>query len=102
MPRSQVARSLLAAGRAALAESAAVESQTLFNAVGKAGRSFSSVAGRSLVTRGTSTQMLGKTRCSCGKVFCNGHNSISTSATANAADAALADEVPHAPSLTAR
>lgn len=101
MPRSQAVRALLQTGRIVLAESAAAESQ-LLQAVGKAGRSFSSVAGRSLVTRGTSTQILGKTRCSCGKVFCNGHNSISTSATANAADAALADEAPHAPSLTAR
>jgi hypothetical protein len=103
MPRSQVARSLLAAGRAALSESTAVESQTLFNAVSKAGRSFSSAAGRSLVTRSTTSQMLGKTRCCCGKVFCNGHNSISTSATTNAADPAFAEEMmAHAPSLTAR
>lgn len=77
MPRSHTMCALLQTGSLVLAECAAAQSQQLLQAVDKAGPSFSSLAGRSLMTRGTSTQNLGtstQTRCSCG--FCNGHNSI--------------------------
>jgi len=100
MPRSQTVRSLLQASRLALAESTAAES-SLLNTATKAGRTFSSVAGKQLLTRGATTQLgakLGQCRCTtCGKVACFGHSVRSM-----AADAALQDDAPHAPSLTAR
>jgi hypothetical protein len=101
MPRSQVAKSILQAGRLVLAESAVAES-SLLN-VAKAGRTFSSVAGRSILTRGGAVQIgqgvKSACKCSCGKFGCAG---IHTSAAASAAQAQPVEEAPHAPSLTAR
>lgn len=105
MPRSAVQRALLQAGRLVLSEATAAES-TLISTAGKAGRAFSSVAGRGIqsqLTRGATTQLGAKCRCSCGRIMCMGnHNNLHTTAGQAAADAALADEAPHAPSLTAR
>lgn len=104
MPRSAIQRTLLQAGRLVLAESAAAET-SLLNAAGKAGRSFSSVAGRAVqsqLTRGSTIQLGKACRCSaCGKIACFGHSSIHTSAAAGQAMPDV-DEAPHAPSLTAR
>jgi hypothetical protein len=102
MPRPQAVRTLLATGRALLAETAVAGEASVFNAA-KVGRSFSTAAGRSITATLTkSSPAVGKCRCSCGKIFCSGHQSISTSAAAAQAEPALNDETPHAPSLTTR
>jgi hypothetical protein len=90
----QTGRLVLSEG-AATGEASALLRSSAFSSLAKG-------AAQSTLTRGAATQ-LGKCRCSCGKLMCMGnHSSVHTSAGSSAADAALADEAPHAPSLTAR
>jgi hypothetical protein len=110
-----VKRVFIQAGQALAAEASAVsaESQSLLSNAGKAGRAFSTAAQRSsrngLVSTGkqlfdiraAGTTLGSKCRCSCGRVMCMG-NHFHTSIGQGQAQAALADEAPHAPSLTSR
>eukprot|EP00882_Tetradesmus_deserticola_P033240 GHRQ01037952.1.p2 GENE.GHRQ01037952.1~~GHRQ01037952.1.p2 ORF type:complete len:139 (-),score=35.20 GHRQ01037952.1:210-626(-) len=97
MPRA-AARRLIAQGLSALAKAEAAEASTL----AKSARTFSSLAraaGQTTARAGGS--LAGQCKCSCGKAFCMGKH-FHTSVGAAQAEAAMADEAPHAPSLTAR
>lgn len=102
MPRG-AAKRILVQGFNALKAEASAEAQAL----GKAARAFSSVAGRNGIigqtaVRGACNSLAAKScKCACGKTFCMG-NHYHTSVGAAQAEAALADEAPHAPSLTQR
>eukprot|EP00879_Flechtneria_rotunda_P029976 GHRR01032452.1.p1 GENE.GHRR01032452.1~~GHRR01032452.1.p1 ORF type:complete len:184 (-),score=53.60 GHRR01032452.1:218-769(-) len=116
MPRAAfVKRALVQAGQAIAAEANVIsaESQSLLNNAAKPSRAFSSLAARGtrngivsigkqlFEARATATSLGSKCRCSCGRVMCMG-NHFHTSVGHAQAEAALADERPHAPSLTAR
>lgn len=99
MVRTQAAKRILA-----LAKEAAVLAEN------NGARAFSSIAskgakhGLSAVQQGSriaGTSIASKCRCSCGRVMCMG-NHYHTSVGQQQAEAAVADEAPHAPSLTAR
>jgi hypothetical protein len=97
MPRG-AARRLIAQGLSALAKAEAAEA----SALAKSARTFSSLAraaGQTTARAGGS--LAGQCKCSCGKAFCMGKH-FHTSVGASQAEAAMADEAPHAPSLTAR
>lgn len=97
MPRG-AARRLIAQGLSALAKAEAAEASALT----KSARTFSSLAkaaGQTTARAGGS--LAGQCKCSCGKAFCMGKH-FTTSVGAGQAQAAMADEAPHAPSLTAR
>jgi hypothetical protein len=92
----------LQTGRLVFAEGAATEGSAALLNSAKAFSSLARGAATSTATRGFGSQ-LGKCRCSCGKLMCMGnHSALHTSAGASAAQPAVADEAPHAPSLTAR
>jgi len=97
MPRG-AARRLIAQGLSALAKAEAAEASVL----AKSARGFSSLAraaGQTTARAGGS--LAGQCKCSCGKAFCMGKH-FHTSVGSAQAEAAMADEAPHAPSLTAR
>eukprot|EP00878_Enallax_costatus_P000335 GHUV01000414.1.p1 GENE.GHUV01000414.1~~GHUV01000414.1.p1 ORF type:complete len:449 (+),score=146.99 GHUV01000414.1:109-1455(+) len=99
MVRTQAAKRILA-----LAKEAAVVAEN------NGARAFSSLAtkgakhGLTAVQQGSriaGTTLASKCRCSCGRVMCMG-NHYHTSVGQQQAEAAMADETAHAPSLTAR
>jgi hypothetical protein len=97
MPRG-AARRLIAQGLSALAKAEAAEVSVL----AKSARGFSSLAkaaGQTTARAGGS--LAGQCKCSCGKAFCMGKH-FHTSVGSAQAEAAMADDGPHAPSLTAR
>jgi hypothetical protein len=97
MPRG-AARRLIAQGLSALAKAEAAEASVLANSA----RGFSSLAraaGQTTARAGGS--LAGQCKCTCGKAFCMGKH-FHTSVGSAQAQAAMADEAPHAPSLTAR